>query len=285
MTWNNPSEDAEKYLRDLDGVNLLVFGRETGESGTRHLQIYLTWSKIASFPAMKKLFPLCHIEPAKAKEMAANYCMKDGDYEKIDNRRPGHRSDFDAIRLLAVERRFADIRDSHPADFARYHAGIYAMARAVNETLLRDPPRVFWFFGSTGTGKSFVAQRLCDIHSTWWSGEQFPKYFSGYQEHKAVVLDDMRSTKLSLPLALRLFDRYPMTVPSFGAFSNFVPAIIVVTSPFAIGDFFGRDEDLSQLRRRIFAEVNFDTIPEGNSDIDLIRLELQCLLHAKDDVV
>ncbi len=282
ITWNNYPDTAKQFIRDLEGVSMCVFGVEEAETGTPHLQIYMTWKMNYSHSSMCKIFPKCHFRIARAEDMAANYCLKDLKYEKIDNRRQGHRSDFDDIRVLAAEGRFGEIARRYPGDVVRYHAGIRALSGFVDQIQRRPNPKVYWFHGSTGTGKSYVAEQLCQQHTVWWSGEQFPKFFAGYHEHEAVVLDEMRSTILSLRLALRLFDRYPMTVPTFGAFSNFVPLIIIVTSPFAIAQFFDIDEDLSQIRRRIFEEHNFDWIPEDTSEVGKLRLELQCLQNAAD---
>lgn len=85
FTLNNYTEKDIQFLKDLEKTYMCV-GKEVGESGTPHLQGYITFNRTYRLPQLKKLMPRAHLEVAKSKD-AMNYCMKEGDYIKQDNRR------------------------------------------------------------------------------------------------------------------------------------------------------------------------------------------------------
>ncbi len=67
-------------------------------------------------------------------------------------------------------------------------------------------------------------------------------WFDGYEGQKDVIIDDMVPDCMAVGLFLRLFDRYPMSVPIKGAFVNWNPRRVFITSNFCPGDCgFGSD--------------------------------------------
>jgi len=84
MTINNYTEEEYELLKNelhSNTVESYVIGKEVGEKGTKHLQIYIYWKNGKSFNAMKKQFPRAHIEKAKGnKQQNYDYCKKEGDY-------------------------------------------------------------------------------------------------------------------------------------------------------------------------------------------------------------
>jgi hypothetical protein len=80
-TVNNPSDGIEDKIQELDALaNYLVCGREVGESGTPHLQLYVAFKKPHRLTAVRKLIPGAHLEPAKGSDVQnQKYCTKDGD--------------------------------------------------------------------------------------------------------------------------------------------------------------------------------------------------------------
>lgn len=58
-----------------------IVGKEVGDSGTQHLQVYIEKKGATRFSTLKKKFPRAHIEKAKgSKDENFVYCSKDGDY-------------------------------------------------------------------------------------------------------------------------------------------------------------------------------------------------------------
>ena len=84
MTINNYTEEEYELLKNelhSNKVESYVIGREVGEKGTKHLQIYIYWKHGKTFNAMKKQFPRAHIEKARGnKQCNYDYCTKEGNF-------------------------------------------------------------------------------------------------------------------------------------------------------------------------------------------------------------
>lgn len=84
MTINNYTEEEYELLKNelhSNTVESYVIGKEVGEKGTKHLQIYIYWKHGKSFNAMKKQFPRAHIEKARGnKQHNFDYCTKEGNF-------------------------------------------------------------------------------------------------------------------------------------------------------------------------------------------------------------
>lgn len=81
FTVNNPSEEDETRLQNLDH-KYLVFGRETGDNGTRHLQGFIILNRSQRLGWIQRRFGTHgHWEQARGtNRQASDYCKKDGDY-------------------------------------------------------------------------------------------------------------------------------------------------------------------------------------------------------------
>lgn len=87
FTINNPSQDDKDNVAGLGSnsqlVKYLVVGRETGESGTPHLQGFVIVHNGATRTRVSSWLPRSHLEPARGtSEQAAVYCKKDGDFDE-----------------------------------------------------------------------------------------------------------------------------------------------------------------------------------------------------------
>lgn len=106
FTLNNHTSDEERLiiekLSDPTLVEYGVFGRETGDSGTPHLQGFVHFLSNKRFAAVKRLLSnRIHLERKSSNSSyteAANYCKKDGDFEEFGTLpvgQQGRRSDVD----------------------------------------------------------------------------------------------------------------------------------------------------------------------------------------------
>lgn len=141
FTLNNPSED-ESFFLSLHGVetnngdghfSYLIFGRETGESGTPHLQGYFALKKKERLATIKQIagFARVHLEVARGSpSQAAGYCKKDGDYDEYGTppTPPGNAAHFEQLRdwIAAQDTTptMRDVWDAFPTLAARYRSAV-----------------------------------------------------------------------------------------------------------------------------------------------------------------
>lgn len=139
----------------------------------------------------------------------------------------GKRSDLDEIKEEldngATEKVIAEKYFSRWCQYGRPFKRYRAM-RALPRTW---PTITHVYWGKTGTGKTrFVFDQVMD--STMWSPGDY-QWFDGYDGQDIIIIDDYRG-EYSLPMLLKLLDRYPMQVPFKGGFANWAPKKVYITS-------------------------------------------------------
>ncbi len=102
----------------------------------------------------------------------------------------------------------------------------------------------FVYWGHTGTGKTRLAHILTKRRA-WVSPSNV--WFDGYEGQEDVIFDDFSSEDMNRGMFLRLFDRYPMTVPVKGGFVNWTPKRAFITSNVEPANWY--DNDPAILRR------------------------------------
>lgn len=154
FTINNWTQADVDRLDALD-VKYLVYGRETGESGTPHLQGFVIFGNSVSFNVAKtRIGANAHIEETRGKsQQAAEYCKKDGDFVERGQlpSSQGQRSDWDEYREWIVDD-LGRIPSRHelvlrfPKLYARYKRACldYAEALAPAPRLTESTPRFGW---------------------------------------------------------------------------------------------------------------------------------------------
>lgn len=106
LTINNPDNDYVVLFNELL-MEYVVYQYEIGESGTKHIQMFLIMKKVVRMSGIKKLFPTAHIESMKGTPSQARaYCMKEdtrlvdtfpfemGDFKNVTS---GSRTDLQGI--------------------------------------------------------------------------------------------------------------------------------------------------------------------------------------------
>lgn len=86
FTTNNWTAEDERLLEALAPIcTYIVWGYETGASGTPHLQGYVCFERVRRFNEAKHLLPpRTHIEPKRGSPVeAAAYCKKDGVFKEF----------------------------------------------------------------------------------------------------------------------------------------------------------------------------------------------------------
>ncbi len=259
FTLNNYTEVDEQKLKDLE-YKCLVFGREIApETGTPHLQGFIIFCRGYRFNAVKKLLGAnAHIEKAKTND-AANYCMKEGDYFKDDRRCQGARSDLTAVyKMVADKQSLLAVAEAHPSDFLRYHAGIEKLRRIFHNTPRNpdEPPTITWIHGPTGIGKT---RRVVAAEKDLWTSGKNLRWWNGYEQQAAVLIDDFRGDFCTFHELLRILDRYPYTVEVKNGYVELNSPRIYITSCFPPDRVYETREDIGQLLRRITSTIYMET--------------------------
>lgn len=85
FTLNNYNDEDEATIQALAGVDYLVYGRETGEAGTPHLQGFISFTNRKRFLQVRNLLGgRAHVERMLGTaNQAATYCKKDGDFFEV----------------------------------------------------------------------------------------------------------------------------------------------------------------------------------------------------------
>lgn len=260
FTLNNYTEDEYNVIYTVlpSQVSYAIVGREIGDSGTPHLQGYISFKSAKTFTAIKKLIGnRCHIEARLGTpQQASEYCMKDNDYYEIGERPKGqgNRTDLDVMRDVIKETN----KMSEVVKVAKSYQAV-KMAEQIlkyHEAPRTWKPYVEWYCGSTGCGKSKLAYEKLgyDCYTCLSTG----RWFDGYDAHDRVLIDDMRKDFMKFHDLLRLLDRNPMRVETKGGTRQMLAKHIIITSPYHPSDLYKTREDVKQLLRRIDDIIDFD---------------------------
>lgn len=268
FTINNYTHNDVANCKNLP-FRYIVFGYETGENGTPHLQGYCELPNALTFSSLKKKLPRAHIEKRKGTaEQASEYCKKDQSfYESGEISKQGKRTDIETvIEMVDDGNSNKSIAIAEPVTYFKFHKHINAYRAA---TLLpRDEvPTVQVFYGATGTGKSHTAREIFHNKNYYvWSPNNL-KWWDGYTGQKYIIMEEFRG-QLPFSYMLTLLDRYECKVEYKGGIIEFCGIHIIITSPIHPEEWFPNHfsdsaDSLNQLLRRI-TEIKHFNIPYKN---------------------
>lgn len=256
FTWNTYPDDVADQLTKLPDHTYLVYGYECGESGTPHIQGYVEFKEKVGFNTLKKRFPKVHWENRKGtSQQASDYCKKEGNniFEEGTMSAPGKRNDLDKVReqLKSDDATLRHITETATSCQSIRFAQIYLN---YHEQQRNFKPIVTWLYGKSGTGKTYRARADAtargfgdSIHTQmdnckWWDG---------YDAHKVVIIDELRSTFCTYVRMLNILDRYPCRIECKGGSRQLLATHIYITSNKPPTETWETSEEQLQLLRRI----------------------------------
>lgn len=260
FTLNNYTQEDCLTLEKLK-CKYIIYGKETGEeNGTPHLQGFVIWNNAKTFTATQKSLPArCHIEPIKGTPYQNfRYCRKGGDFFEAGDRPEkvgqGKRND-----MLEIKRRVSqnvNIKDLLNDDTIINHQQLkFAESlKKYYEPKRKWKTKVSWFYGPTGTGKSYTAHQYFESiteDDNIYEAMDTGRWWDGYDGQEYVIIDDIRGDFLKFHQLLKLVDRYGYRVETKGSTRQFLAKHIIITAPYSPEQMFDTREDLGQLLRRI----------------------------------
>lgn len=280
ITWPHCDVKNEDILNEIiireklveKGIKYIILSKEFHQDGEEHHHMFI------SFEAPLKLkredmntFDLnkddrtfhANIKSVKSPKDAINYVKKEGTYITY-GRCPYNipLSTKEKNELLSTQDLNKLVEDGTVSIFK-----IPTLQRARDILRLEsqrrkkaEKPTVHWFYGETGTGKTFSAYdaaiaRFGEMGT--WISQRDDKWFDGYIGQQGVILDDIRPSTFNFSFMLRLLDRYPIEVPIKGGFASWRPKEIWVTAPGTPRELYRNYttkepyEGIEQLERRI----------------------------------
>lgn len=258
-TINNYDDgDIRMFTHIEELATYYVYGKETGDSGTKHLQCYITFKKPTSLNQLKRIWPKGHFEIKFQKstpQQTSNYCKKDGEYmewgilpeSKSTNGGEATKQKWIQMKTAAQESRLDDI----PAkEFIIYYKTFKQISFDYQKTPTNlDKLNNEWIVGPPGVGKSYTARsenlslyiKMCN---KWWDN---------YENEDAVLLDDFDLLHNVLGHHLKIWaDRYPFRAEIKGHTRIIRPRKVIVTSNYMPEEIWPNDKVLVEALNRRF---------------------------------
>jgi len=126
FTLNNYTDDEVAHLSNpQDGVKYVLFGKEVGESGTPHLQGFISFDKKQRIRKVKATVGnRAYFDVVRDVAGAIVYCKKDGNYFEVGQPPPaqGQRSDLESFKdaVKAGETNLKRLREDFSTVCAKY---------------------------------------------------------------------------------------------------------------------------------------------------------------------
>ncbi len=248
------------------------------EGRHKHIQCFLQFSERKALQWMKNnVSARAHWERKVKKstaKQASDYCQKSesrigGPWTYGTLQVSGRRNDLHFFRdriISGASQRELIMDDRTLPQMMRY--GRFAdRCRSLFPNFQERVPIVILMIGKTGTGKTRAAFAIEEekkniyVRPLGRGG-----WYDGYDGHSLVILDDFSgaASHTTLCSLLRLLDRHIVTVPIKGAFIQFTPKTIVVTTnnhPRLWYKWTNREDQYDALRRRFNQIHLFDNTP------------------------
>lgn len=292
MTLNNYTEEERVSILNNEIFSYIVIGKEVGESGTPHLQMYGQLYSRTRFQTFRvRVNMRMHVEPGRgnAKD-AANYCKKgeqshdewkelkeygphfglNADWEEKGVMRvQGQRTDLkECVELLKLTKSVKRVAEEHPETYIKYFRGLQALNTISLEKYTHTNCRGLWIYGPPGTGKTHCARmRFPDAYI-----KQQSKWWCGYDGQEAVILDDFDTNCLGHYLKI-WSDKWSFQAETKCGQINPCYKIFIVTSNKSIEELFTACEKvdhtlIAAIQRRFFEQMKLDRQTEIDFDVD-----------------
>lgn len=257
FTLNNYTKGDEIQLdyRKND-VKYMIYGREIApKTGTPHLQGFVIMPNACRMSFMKStIHDKAHWTACKGSvDQNFTYCAKSKDIVEIGVKpvsKQGKRNDLVVAVDVLKKKGLKAMIEELPHMYVKFHGGFDKLAsRLTKPRDPNNPPIVTWLWGPSGTGKTRqVFEKEPDL---WISGKNL-KWWEGYENQEAILIDDFRGDFCTFHELLRILDRVPFRVEVKGGSRELNSKRIYITSCYKPEDVYDKNnEEIYQLMRRL----------------------------------
>lgn len=242
--------------------------------GLKHVHMVLEDEKAMRFSAVKKVFPIAHIEMTKGnKNQVEDYIYKRGAFEEKGEKiietlivgeikgKQGKRKDLENIKDMVdkgmTPRQILD-SDVNLYRLETYINKIYYDEKLKNIPIIRDVA-VYWHFGDTGTGKSYQAfehMQEKGREEVYFCSATNRNPFDGYVSQSEIWIDELRndSSFFTFPAILSICNGFAIPVSARYQDKHMLWSEVHITTPlmpYEIYSYLDRNDKINQLYRRI----------------------------------
>lgn len=289
FTLNNYCDEEIETFKTFEHLSYIVFGKETGENGTPHLQGYLEIKNARGLKWLKTNLSqraAFFIRRAKNVQDAIDYCKKDNNdiYERgtpfvpDEEEKPRKSTQISLIYKDIFDNNLkkSQLIEKYQEKYFIHEKQIISMYNHKLHMLSRsktNKPQVHYIYGDTLTGKSsYVVEKfgMDKVYILSFSGndkQMHQTWYDGYSGEECLLIEEyyhqMDSNLLSL------LDRYPMKLPIKGNFTYNCWDYVFFTSnypPEAAFAYFEKDKECALFHRiSTITELRWDDAWENIS--------------------
>lgn len=230
FTLNNYTPEEVAAINSCE-CKYVVYGKETGENGNKHLQGFVSFLNPRTIKGLKRdlAWKRAHLEVAEKPLSAIDYCKK-GEQSHDEWQKEGvkgaqyglnadvyERGAFEQGARNDLNQAYEAIKNGESvAELTWRDPSSYTFASKTLEKLedlrLQKRRRDFmtegvWLFGETGVGKSEWVEKECEGCS-WYCFGYDGDWWDNYAQQDVVVIDDFRG-QITYSQLLRLVDKTP----------------------------------------------------------------------------
>ena len=275
FTFNNYTDEGITRIKELT-FKYLVFGKETSESGTPHLQGAITFKNQRSIKSVIKIMTGCHVEAAKDPVQLMLYCKKGKqpheEWDELGVDGPDYGKDADVYESgtapqtsaaggttggqmekdrykRAYEFAKAGDLESIDADILVRNYGTFKKIKQEFQVVPAELATLdfHWYFGPSGTGKS--KQARADYPGAYIKNSN--KWWDGYVNQRAVIIEEWDPSLSCMASFMKKWcDHYAFNAETKGGTLMARPTTIIVTSNYTIRECFPEPQAHLPLERR-----------------------------------
>lgn len=262
FTLNNYTQEEVDSIKGIE-CEYLIFGKETGDEGTPHLQGYIVFKNATRFSTLKNKMPRAHVEAAiRGHDANIKYCKKQGDYYEKGEIKKVKKSDVF----------LDDIEKVKPKDLMAHLNGVRLINGMKMESKMLDEiredklekPQVIYIHGKSGTGKTYTAYKMaCEKWNNWEIATlEFKNGFAMSNNYHArcLILQEFRPSCIDAASFLQFLDGYGCVLNVKGSHVYIRPKMIIICSIKSPYDIY-REEMNDQFIRRLTTIIDKDNSP------------------------